>query len=132
MILSWLHDFERRLQYAAPPLREWLQESAVQYSELPFIASASRLLQTADLQTAWDKALRIAAEGLGKEDIAVLRALGTHLGKSDVNTQLQCVRETLSSLEEARVSAQAAAQKADKLYLTLGTSGGLALALLLI
>lgn len=131
MILGWLHDFERRLQYAAPPVREWLQDSMERYPALRFIAETLQLLQTHDLETAWGKALD-PADGLAEEDVTALRTLGTHLGKSDADTQLQCVRETLAALEESRTAAMTAAEKADKLYLTLGTSGGLALALLLV
>ncbi len=131
-ILQWLYDFERRLQYTAPPLREWLHSSSTTYPELSFVEKALHLLETEDLQTAWDTALTTSAGYLAREEVLALRALGTHLGKSDAKTQLQCVRETLCVLEEQRKIAMGAVQKADKLYLTLGTSGGLALALLLI
>lgn len=133
-MLAWLRDFERRLQYAAPPIKEWLRESAdhPQYGALPFIAQTVQLLQDADLETAWKKALHTAPGSLADADAAVLSTLGTHLGKSDAPTQLQCIQETVAVLEESRKVAVAAVQKADKLYLTLGVSGGMGLALLLL
>ncbi len=67
---------------------------------------------------------------LSAADTAPLRALGAHLGKSEAHTQRCCVQETVAALEERRLEAVTAAQKADKLYMTLGLSGGLAMALL--
>ncbi len=63
-------------------------------------------------------------------DTAPLRALGAQLGKSEAHTQRRCVQEAVAALEERRTEALSAAQKADKLYMTLGLSGGLAMALL--
>ena len=112
-------------------LREWLACSAARYPELAFVPQTVSLLQTADLETAFKHAVQ-AMKDFGRAETEILCALGTHLGKSDTSTQLQCVRETISALEERREAVTLAVQKADKLYLTLGTSGGLALALLLI
>lgn len=131
-MLAWLRDFERRLQYTAPHLRDWLNDSVVRYRSLAFLATVVELLDATDPETALRRALDTDCEDLSTADKAVLCVLGGYLGKSDANMQLQCVREVIATLEEHRACAMKETAKADKLYLTLGTSGGLALAILLI
>ncbi len=118
------------MQYTAPPIREWLEESANAFAQLPFIAAVCHALQGSDLQTAWERAILVSFPQLSAADTAPLRALGVQLGKSEAHTQQRCVQEAVAALEERRLQALSDAQKADKLYLTLGLSGGLAMALL--
>lgn len=130
LLIRWLQDFERQLQYTAPPLCTWLSESAAAYPMLPFVTAVCAKMQTTDPITAWEYAANEALSQLREEDVAPLRALGTQLGKSEAQTQRRCIRETVDLLKERRQSALETARKADKLYMTLGLSGGLAAALL--
>lgn len=128
-----LLDLEKRLQFTALPLRDWLAETAQmpQYSCLVFLKEAIALLSNTDLETAWQTAVERAPHLLA-EDVTVLKRLGAQLGKSDAATQLSCVRETVSGIADNKIRAMENAQKASKLYVGLGTCTGMALALLLI
>ena len=66
------------------------------------------------------------------QDVYALRLLGTHMGKSDASTQLQCIREATERISENKEKAAEDAKKAQKLYVGLGTCAGMAIALLLI
>jgi stage III sporulation protein AB len=101
-VIRWLREFERRLEYTAPPVREWLRETsaAPSYEALEFIGETLRRMRDEDLRTAWTEAVRVKPCGLGAEELALLQAYGQHLGTGDVNTQLQCVRETVTALEK--------------------------------
>ncbi len=128
-----LRDWERRLQFAAMPVRDWLKAVAVQpqYAQLTFLNAVLQRLEQEDLETAWRTALP-ETRGLSAEDVAVLCSLGAHLGKSDTATQLGCVQQALSALSENRKQAATEAEKAGKLYVGLGTCAGMAVALLLV
>ena len=126
-----MREFERQLRYTAIPVREWLKKSGGGYSDLPFIQAMLSLLCSQPLEVAWRHAIT-AVSDFQKADIDILCALGTRLGKSDLSAQLQCVEETLEALEEQSRTAAAISQKTEKLYLTLGASGGLVVAMLLL
>ncbi len=128
-----LLDLEKRLQFSAVPIRDWLTEvvNMARFSRLPFLKDALTFLSLMDLETAWQKALN-GVSGYATEDVAALRLLGVHLGKSDSGTQLQCIREAVRRISENKTAATEQAQKAQKLYVGLGTCAGMALALLLI
>lgn len=128
-----LLDLEKRLQFSAVPLRDWLSEAASlsQYARLAFLKDVVLLLEQSDLETAWHTAVESMAYLL-TEDVSVLKRIGTQLGKSDTATQLACIRETVSSIAANKEKAIQKAQKASRLYVGLGTCAGMALALLLI
>ena len=128
-----LRDLEKRLQFTAVPLREWLTEAMClsQYADLVFLKDTITLLADSDLETAWQSAVE-RAPYLLEEDVTVLKRLGTQLGKSDTATQLSCVKETVSGISAHKVKAAEVAKKASKLYVGLGSCAGMAVALLLI
>ena len=128
-----LCDFEKRLHFSAVPIREWLLEVALipRFSRLNFLKEVNGMLSEKGLETAWQMAVE-KMKALSTEDITALKVLGTHLGKSDALTQIQCVKETRERISENKHRAAKTVEKAQKLYVSLGTCVGMALALLLI
>lgn len=128
-----LLDLEKRLQFTAVPIREWLSEAAhlPRFARLSFVGDTLRLLSDTDLETAWLTAIDNARD-MTSQDVYALRLLGAHLGKSDAPTQLRCIRETVERISDNKAQATEKAEKARKLYVGLGTCAGMALALLLI
>ena len=135
-LLSLLSELARRLSYTAPPLREFFSESAAQplYAGLSFLPMVLEFWKERDFAAAFEAAVKSCGkrDGFSSEDIAALVRLGAKLGKSDAGTQRLCVCEEIDRLEESRQSVRSEAARADRLYLPLGVSGGLALAVLLI
>jgi len=128
-----LCDLERRLQYSEMPLADWLETVAKmpQYVRLTFLEDTLTRLPLYDFETAWRTAVE-NMQGFSREDSAALQLLGVQLGKSDTATQLQCVRETVCAISECKEKAVLEAEKAQKLYVGLGTCAGMAVAILLI
>lgn len=134
-LLSLLNELARRLSYTAPPLRDFFLESAAQpmYAGLRFLPMVLAVWKEADFAAAFETAVNTCGkqDGFSAEDIAALVRLGAKLGKSDAQTQRLCLCEEIARLEESRQAVREQAARADKLYLSLGMSGGLALAVLL-
>lgn len=124
-----------RIRYTAQPVGEILSEVSGEFTGLRFLPELLRILQEGtDFPSAWRRALEVkgAECGLNGKDRELLRGYGEGLGKTDVEGQMEHCRlyETLigEQLEEAR---REAAVKG-RLYVTLGTAGGLGAALLLL
>ena len=132
-IETLLFDLEKRLQFAAVPIRDWLLEivNSARFPRLVFLEKMLFLLDKEDLETAWQTALK-ETRILSKDDIAALCVLGTHLGKSDVQTQLKSIEETAVSISFNKKKAIEKAETSGKVYVGLGVCVGMATALLLV
>ena len=135
-VICWLNDLLGRLRYVAIPMPEWIRESGENpsYSSLDFVKKAGEYLKTKDFTDAFTQGLQEKAgeDGLQKEDIAPLMMLGKRLGKSDTATQIRHIEECVERLMLQKEKADAGVRKADRLYLTLGASAGLMVAILLL
>ncbi len=132
-IETLLFDLEKRLQFAAVPIRDWLlgTVNSARFPHLVFLEKVLLLLNKKDLETAWQTALK-ETRILSKDDIAALCVLGTHLGKSDVQTQLKSIEETAASISLNKKKAVEKAETSGKVYVGLGACVGMATALLLV
>ncbi len=134
-VLRWLCDLESRLQYTAPPLRDYFRETAAApaYRELSFLETVAHLLQQRDFCEAWETAVSVhaPADGLDAADRQLLLGLGSRLGVSDADSQIRSLQETARLLSEHRETALEKRRKADRLYAILGAAGGLAVAVLM-
>lgn len=65
-------------------------------------------------------------------DTQQLIGLAEHLGKSDTATQLQYVEQCMEILGKSQQEVKAETVRTDRLYVTLGVSAGLAVAILLL
>jgi stage III sporulation protein AB len=135
-VICWLNDLLGRLRYTAIPMPQWIRESEQNpsYCALGFLRKAGEYLKTKDFTDAFLQGLQDEAskDGLSDEDIMPLMILGEQLGKTDVITQVQHIQECLDRVAMQKQKADAGAHKADRLYLTLGASVGLMVAILLL
>ena len=105
--------------------------SSPEFQSLPFLKAAAADLQIdGDFHTAWRQGVKEQGEasGLTAADRELLVHFGDGLGRTDVEGQLTNCRLYAERLEEAR---RDAATKS-RLYVTLGVTGGIGLALLLL
>ncbi len=115
---------------------EWIWQSTenASYNGLRFLSKAKEYLKTKDFTDAFLQGVQNGAkeDGLYKEDIEPLKILGKQLGKTDGKTQMQHIEECLERMVLQKQKAEAEVRKADRLYLTLGASAGLMVAILLL
>ncbi len=134
-LLGWLNEYDSRLAYTVPPLRDFLRDSVEDpaYRELRFLIHTAALLQERDFGEAWAASVeRYAGEdGFDTTDRKHLLALGSRLGISDAGSQHKLIREEIARLSERREDLIEKRSKADRLYTLLGGSGGLAVAVLM-
>ncbi len=132
-MLCWLRDLERCMRYTAEPLPRWLETCArsPQYARLMFLEIVCEKLPLLGLEMAFCDAVEQDTR-LDRAEKDILGRLGAGLGKSDSETQLLCIRETADGLQSVSAAQKRRMEKAQKLYVTLGASGGLALAVLLL
>lgn len=134
-LLGWLNEYDSRLTYTLPPLRDFLRDSVDDpaYRDLGFLRNTASLLQERDFGEAWAASVeRYAGEdGFDTTDRKHLLALGSRLGVSDAGSQRKILREEIARLSERREELLQKRRKADRLYTLLGGSGGLAVAVLM-
>ncbi len=126
-----------QLRYTADPVGDLLLTAAgsAELEGLSFLKRAAQLWQDSrDFHAAW----RTAIEQTGKDnrltpsDLDLLLHFGEELGRSDVEGQLAHCRLYEERFAEHWREARQAAETKGRLYLTLGLTGGAALALLLL
>lgn len=100
---------------------------------LSFLQSCAQSDFRGDWQEAWETAVRENAEreGFSKEDLELLRGFGTGFGASDTEGQLAHFSLYAGLTAEALENAKQDRTRKSKLYLMLGSFGGILAALLL-
>ena len=129
-----------QIKYTAAPIQEILEQAAKggEFQSLPFLAEASILIQCGQrpdeaLEEAVKEASRQGEDwGFNEGDRELLFQFGRGLGKSDVDGQLAHCEAYRRLVEDRLQAAKGEATAKGKLYITLGVSAGLAVALLLL
>lgn len=131
-----LQLLETEIIYGATPLPEAMAEVAVRCD--PEVAGlfrgTARELRTMEGATggeAWQRAIDdfFPETALNKQDIHILRRLGSSLGISDREDQAKHLKLTKSQLANAAAQAEMNAKKSATVYRYLGVLGGLLLVL---
>ena len=86
------------------------------------------------LKKSWDNAINSNRKNLSlnNEDVNIIKSLGTMLGKTDVEGQLNEINLSMSFLDTQIAIAEEECKKNEKMYRTLGTIFGLAIIIILI
>lgn len=97
-------------------------------------AAAGRLDGDGDCHAAWQYGIAQygRAAGLTSADRELLLHFGEELGRTDVEGQVENCQNCAAQLAQRLDTARQEAAAKHRLYLTLGVTGGLALALLLL
>ena len=109
--------------------------SSPEFQSLPFLKAAAADLQIdGDFHTAWRQGVKEQGEasGLTAADRELLVHFGDGLGRTDVEGQLPNCRLYAEQLGERLGEARRDAATKSRLYVTLGVTGGIGLALLLL
>lgn len=129
-----------QIRYTAAPIQEILAKAAEggEFQSLPFLAEASRRMKSGERP---DEALEGAVKeanlsgedcGFTEGDRELLFQFGRGLGKSDVDGQLSHCEAYRRLIGDRLTAARGEVASKGKLYITLGVSAGLAVALLLL
>lgn len=126
-----------QIRYTAAPVGELLAAAAAspEFQSLPFLKAAAADLQIdGDFHTAWRQGVKEQGEasGLTAADRELLVHFGDGLGRTDVEGQLTNCRLYAEQLGERLEEARRDAATKSRLYVTLGVTGGIGLALLLL
>ena len=125
-----------QIRYTAAPVGELLAAAASspEFQSLPFLKAAAADLQIdGDFHT-WRQGVKEQGEasGLTAADRELLVHFGDGLGRTDVEGQLTNCRLYAEQLGERLGEARRDAATKSRLYVTLGVTGGIGLALLLL
>lgn len=134
-MLQWVRQLSVRIRYTAAPLRELLSDKTLQngYPALGFLGNLECHLEREEFPTAWrNSILSEQASAFTEEDRELLLRFGEQLGRTDIEGQLSHCALYSELLEERLSAARTEQQAKGKMYATLGLSGGMALAILLI
>ena len=124
---------ETRLKYTAAPVQSLLREAMKHIEDLSFLEPVLHCAAE-DFSVQWERCVEAVRKqgALNEEDASLWKDTGKTWGRLDRDSQLAalslCAERTESLLREARNDVR----EKGKLYLSLGVSGGLAAALLLI
>lgn len=126
-----------QIRYTAAPTGEILKTAAAsaEFRSLEFLkAAAGRLDADGDCHAAWQYGVSHYGKvtGLTLADVELLQHFGEGLGRTDVEGQLENCRICAEQLTQRLESARREAAAKHRLYLTLGVTGGMAMALLLL
>lgn len=126
-----------RIRYTAAPVDELLVEVAhsSEFHMLSFLQEAAKSVdREGGFHEAWSAGLLKSGKvcGFTQEDLELLRNFGEGLGRTDIEGQLEHCRMYAAQLGERLVQARREAASKSRLYITLGVTGGMALALLLL
>ncbi len=126
-----------RMRYTAAPVDELLAQAAAtaEFAALPFLQAAARAAGTEEgFHAAWNEGVADYGKACGftESDLELLRSFGEGLGRTDLEGQLDNCRMYAAQLGDRLAEARREAAAKSRLYLTLGVTGGMALALLLL
>lgn len=128
---------ETQIRYTAAPVKEIIAKTASveEFGALSFLQTACAGVQNGERpDTAWRGAVQSEGEncGFNATDRELLFDFGAELGKSDVEGQLSHCESFHRLFEDRLQSARSDVRIKGKLYVTLGVTAGLGVALLLL
>lgn len=134
-MICGLSAMERAISDRGASLQEMLTDGA-QVSGGPsgeffrFCAHGVTRLEGKPFCTLWEISLKGAPLTLTPVDVQVIEALGSVLGRYDVDSQCRALRQALNRLERQLEGAEDEQERMGKVYGSLGVSAGLLLFLL--
>lgn len=126
-----------QIRYTAAPVEELLEsaERSGEFTGLPVLDRAcAGIREGANIHDAWDRAVRDSGRdaGLTQGDQELLMGFGVGLGTTDVAGQVANCGQYRELLDQRLSEARKESESKGRLYLTLGFSAGMAVALLLL
>ncbi len=129
-----LLTLKQRLAFTLATPKELLSEVADsgRFKDCVFINAASSLCDETDFETGWSRAVNQSEQAFEPEDIELICQFGSIIGKSDLETQQRQLEMLLQQLDEQIKGAKLKSEDKKRLYISLGTLGGLMAAVILI
>ena len=129
-----LMTLTQRLSFTLASTKQLLHELAVcgRFKKCKYLYSVLELCENTDLENAWKTAVKQSEQAFEEADIELLCTVGSILGKSDLQTQQGQLEMLMQQIDGAVKSAKEQREQKQKLYLTLGTLGGIMAAIILI
>lgn len=130
-----LGEMALRLRHLAPTMEGMIVFFAQRerYEKLLFPQKCQKeMAEGSAFPVAWQTALQGCEALLGREETALVAALGDVLGQTDLDSQLQALEGTRELLDQRIEGARQISQRRSSLYRTMGVLGGAALFILMI
>ena len=127
-----LNMLQSKIKFTYEPIPEFgeiVQATCGSVGQVFRLAKEKMATNTANI--AWESAVEESENNLTKEDKYVLKTLSKLLGQTDVEGQISQIEITQKFLESQLKDAQQQKEKNEKLYSKLGTTIGLAIAIIL-
>ena len=131
---SSLEVFRSKVEFTYEPIKDiFMDISKMVYEDNENIfGSFCENLGSKDISYAWEEAVEKTVSNLNKEDKEVISMLGKLLGKTDKSGQINEINMVSSFLDKQIAESEEDKRKNEKLYRTLGSIAGLAIAIILI
>lgn len=128
---------ESKIKFTYEPLGDIFEEISNLFyknSINSIFIGAKKNMNKLGLKKSWDNAINSNRKNLSlnNEDVNIIKSLGTMLGKTDVEGQLNEINLSMSFLDTQIAIAEEECKKNEKMYRTLGTIFGLAIIIILI
>ena len=136
-ISNFINMLQNKIKFTHKPLTDLLEElSKVEENSIicQILKKASEKLKTKKTETAWKEAIREERFflNLTNEDINLIESLGNVLGKTDIEGQMSEINQFQVILKNQIKKAEQECNKNEKMYKSLGTVVGFALAIIFI
>ncbi len=130
-----LGEMERAMAYSLPPLPHLLTELSGRAEGAPgqalkLAGEGLERLGEYSFAEIWTDALAVCEGGLDREDLALLRDLGTVLGRWDGEAQCRAIAAVRSGLEENAARLRRRLEREGRVYGVVGLSAGVFLTIL--
>ena len=134
-LLNLINILQNKIKFTKKPLPELLEEVSninTNGKISKIFLTTSKKLKTQKSEQAWSEAIleQRFFLNLTDEDISLIEPLGNMLGKTDIEGQMSEINQFKSILETQIKKAQQERNKNEKMYKSLGTIFGLAIAII--
>lgn len=132
--IALLNHLYERLKYLQPTIFSLMEGAAKlgQFESCPYLNDCcAHMRQGESFSASWKQAVQASADLLGKDEAALLGALGDTLGCTDLDSQLTAIAYTRELLEAKLTAARDYQCTHSKLYRTLGLLTGVGIAIIL-
>lgn len=101
-------------------------------SSLLFIDDCLNLIEYHDFPEAWCESIKNNKDGFDKSSVELLKNFGKKIGTSDIENQIQIIKYYIFLFEEKFEKAKQIEKANRKLYIMLGITSGLTIAIMLL
>ena len=128
-----LNIFKSKVKFTYEPIPEIFKEISgnVNHNVGQVFTLSREKMKDMTANIAWEEAVEESINGFSKEDKYVLKTLSKLLGQTDIEGQISQIEITEKFLDSQLKEAQKEREKNEKLYSKLGTTIGLAIAIIL-